>query len=397
MQVTNKKRNSFLLASMTFLGLALLISTFPRNDSTDFNVMIFLILLGVILISFFNVPNEIKGASMVLFVIKSLIVYFLVINNMAYPFSDSYNYIDNLETITNRGYYSFSQISSFVGSLHIGFYYFFLIPYSLMPHEITVMLINTLLITVSSILFYSTVVGFFSKKIAVFSFLAFGLSANVFIFGSFILKDALVVFLLSSSVYLYTRKRKTILAIMIASLLITVRIYSGFSVIIAIVLDLILFSSLTKVKKILSVTALSAVLFYAMNHTVLSYYYAMASGFVANISLLDIAKTLPTTLLKFFVSPLPWNVSSGEDIYSWLIFDSVIALMAFPFILVFLLKFLRDKEVFRNFFPYMIIIFIHAFALGIQYGGDSARQRSGILMFLILALFIGMFRHKKTS
>ncbi|MYL47146.1 DUF2079 domain-containing protein [Virgibacillus halodenitrificans] len=339
----------------------------------------------------------VKYISLSLFWLKSAIILYLYNSSNFYIFPDSYNYIKVLNDLIQMDTYNFQIITSAAQTLHVGFYYVYLFIYQLFGNELSILLTNTFFITFSAILFYKIFESRFSYKIAFVTFISFSLSANMFLFGSFILKDPIVVFLIASSLYLYLNKKRTFLALIISLFLVSVRIYSGLSIIIAIIIDYLIFSSLSRRRKILTSIGLLILTLVIVNIPITQNYIGTSTRYLSEISLINVLVVIPISLIKFFFSPLPWNILDPSNIYRFLVIDSIAMLLLSFGLLLFIIKWLKFKELRQKYYIFLIPILIHALALGIEYGGDSTRQRSGVFIFLLATLIIGIFYKKHTK
>ena len=339
----------------------------------------------------------IKYISISIFWVKAIILLYLYNNANIYIFPDSHEYIKILNDIIGMDTYDFQLITGAAQTLHVGFYYVYLVIYQVFDNALAILLTNTLFTTLSAILFYKIFKFRFNHKIAFMVFVLFSLSANIFIFGSFILKDPIVMFLIALSLYLYLNKNRMFFALLISLFLITVRIYSGFAIIAAIIIDYLIFSNLSRKRKLIAFFALFLFLTIIFNLPISQGYLGLSTSFLSDMSIFNAILIIPSTLLKFFFSPLPWNIFNNADVYRYLIIDSITMLLLSFSLIVFIFKWFKFKELRRKYYIFLILILVHAFALGVEYGGDSTRQRSGIFVFLLLTFILGIFYKERAE
>src|SRR5699024_5269739 len=85
-------------------------------------------------------------------------------------FNDSHNYILNLNAIITSGDYSMKNIQNIAGTLHVGHYYYMLIPYYILKTPLSIIYTNTLITSISIILLHKVFKKEFGNKIANFTF-----------------------------------------------------------------------------------------------------------------------------------------------------------------------------------------------------------------------------------
>src|SRR5699024_3639215 len=144
------------------------------------------------------------------------------------------NYLNNLNVLLDYGKLDFSTISSVVGTIHVGFYYFYLPFYSIVQNELTILFINTLITSISLILLFHIVNKRFNYQISLVTVILGACSMNLYFFGSYILKDPLVLFLTMLSLYFYIYKNNIYISILISFIIFPFRIYAGASILLAI-------------------------------------------------------------------------------------------------------------------------------------------------------------------
>src|SRR5690606_18046780 len=214
------------------------------------NSLLIILIIGSCIILLIKSNPIVKYISISIFWLKSMILFYLYTNGNFYIFPDSYNYIRILNELVKLDTFDFQLVTETAQTLHVGFYYIYLFIYKLFGTELSILLTNTLFTTLSAILVYKILRERFTHKIAFITFILFNLSANMFLFGSFILKDPIVMFLIALSLFLYLNKNRMFSAILVALFLTSVRIYAGGAIILAIVCDYLIFSSISKRKKI---------------------------------------------------------------------------------------------------------------------------------------------------
>src|SRR5699024_9507314 len=117
---------------------------------------------------------------------------------------------------------SMKNIQNIAGTLHVGHYYYMLIPYYILKTPLSIIYTNTLITSISIILLHKVFKKEFGNKIANFTFIFSNLSLNVFVFGGAILKESMVIFFISLILYtLKVKKTKIIIPILLSILLIT--------------------------------------------------------------------------------------------------------------------------------------------------------------------------------
>lgn len=387
--------NLFRLFITFTLAILILLPTVYEWHSTP-TTFFSILAVGTFILLAINSNAKVRYISLMVFYLKSFLLLFLYNNGDYHIFPDSYGYVKILDDIVMMGTYDFNSVVLAADTLHVGFYYFYLFIYQFFnSNDLSILLVNTLMISISAILFYEVIKVRFAHRIAFVTFVLFSLSSNVFMFGSLILKDPIVIFLTALSLYLYLVKKRIFIPILLAMFLVTVRIYSGFSVIVAIVIDYLLFSQLSRKRKFWSFIGLTLLSLVMLSSPTVQSYLDLGTRFVFGASIVNVIISVPLALIKFFFAPLPWNLLSGTEVYRFLIFDSALAVLFSLSLLKFVLSWFKFKELRYKFYVFLIPILIHAFALGVEYGGDSTRQRSGIIVFLILTFVIGMFYKNK--
>lgn len=399
-------KESYLKYSIVLFALSILLSFLFVIINIDvdvglsneiFTFMFFFVFLSLILLCNKKIPISISLIILAGFLIKAIYSYYLH-RTIVSPFPDSFTYLSNLEQIKMSDL-SIDSVLSISGTLQFGYNYFMYFIVLVFKTNYSLYLANIALFSLTCLMFYKIINSDFSQKIALVSTIMFLCSSNMFLFTSNILKDSLVVFLMMLSLYLYKLSKYKVLSIIPILLLFIVRIYAGGSIALAIVFDMLLLGKYSLRKKTLGIGIMAITTFIVIRgFSLSSYYLTIISIFFSGSGLFQLISSTVMGMFKFYFAPLPWNLISNPDEYLITITDSFLALI-FSFTLVlFVLKLLRYKELRRLMWIYLIPIIVHGVALGIQYGGDSARQRIGIYGFVILTFVVGLFyKNKKLS
>lgn len=401
MQFSGKKLHLKVSLNLFILS-SIIVSIFLFLNTTKFNDFILFFLISIIFLFFLNkidIDYNAKYFSAIVFFAKFILLILFSISNDVIIFPDSQNYILNLDKIINSGDFSFQNIYSTTWTLHVGHYYYMLIPYSIFKTPISIILTNTLLVSVSIILFYKVVDKQFGNRIAFFTLVFSSLSLNLVLFGSFILKDSVVIFLGSLILYfLIVKEKKIIIPVILSIFLFTVRIYTGFAFLSLVVMFILLDKNTSKSIKFFGFIGSIVFLYlFSLIPTASSYINLSMDYISQNINSGTILNSV-SAVAKFFFAPLPWNVISQYDQYTILLFDSFVFFLLSFALLMFILKFIKFKEMRNIMWIYIIPIIIHAVVLTAEYDGDSTRQRIGVFMFLILIYSVGLFyKREKTK
>lgn len=350
-------------------------------------VILFVLLTGILIKLKEGIPPVISFLILVGFIVKSIYFYF-VYNTIISPFPDTFLYLTNLQDMQYTGL-GFSEIASLAGSLQFGHYYYMYGVLTVFGTTYSLYVANIFLFSLTSVMFYKIVKKDFGTKIAGVTVISFLLSTNMLLFSGHILKDSLVLFLMMLSLYTYKLSKRKYLVIIPLILLFLVRIYAGGAIVVAIVFHLLFISEISIRKKFLA-SMFGLLTFLGVSAFSFSTNYInIISSFVSGNSLVDMVINPIISLFKFYFSPLFWNLIVGQDHYLILFTDSFLAMLFSFAVLLFVIKFLRDKDLRKKMWIYLIPIIIHAFALGIEYGGDSTRQRIGVFGFIILTYVVG--------
>jgi len=405
MQHTINNKKYLNLSLYFFLGLSLtsLIWFLFTSENEILGEVTFLTILALIFLAFLNkmkVDVNIKIFSFVLFLFKIIFLAIYSTGNDIIVFPDSYNYILDLDRLIATGDYSLANIQSISGTLHVGHYYSMLIPYLILSTPESILFFNTLIVSMAILLLYKVFEIEFGKKIALFTLVFSSLSLNLILFGSFILKDSIVVFLSALIIYFVRVKQRPYIAILLSLALFTVRIYAGFAFLLAILFEMIFIKINKKGRFFKFLSAAGVVVFIVTILAVpaVAVYFDKSLIYAKEMLGFGIIPTMIITLSKFFFAPLPWNVILNYDTYSILLFDSLIFFMLSFSLITFLIKFLKYKELRSKMWLFIIPILVHAVVLGYEYQGESTRQRIGIFIFLIFIMAVGLFyKHKEKA
>ncbi|MEK5109894.1 hypothetical protein MHI57_24845 [Cytobacillus sp. FSL K6-0129] len=399
-----QKKSIYLQLSFSLL-IASLITVlffwvFPTETLTDFSIILMFTVAFIILSRLLSIPIPLNLFLTSLLLVKSVVLLYLYQSGNAMVFPDSHHYLSVLNSIKSSGDISIANVQSISGTLHVGYYYFAYLIESFTGSIYALLIANTFLISVSLLLFYKVITMDFTRRIALYTTIIGAISMNMFLFGSFILKDALVVFLLTLSLYIYkTKKNGLIFALIISMLLSSVRIYSGVAIIAAIIVDKLINkkNKIKKRSKIIFLTLMLIMYFVLTKIPFTNRYITSIQNFYQDYSIVDIILSFPGTFLKFYFSPLPWNLISETSFYTWLIADSALFLLLSIGLALFVLKWFKYKELRNRFWIYLIPIIVHVVPLSLEYGGASDRQRLGVFSILILTLILGIFYKQKKN
>lgn len=363
-------------------------------------VLFFIFFISFIEIMFLEeyIPNNLKKFLIILFLIKSIISYIIMVKIIS-PFPDSFLYLDNLEMLREVDSISYNKVTAMVGSLHVGYEYlmvfidwFFKSMYS---HYLT----NIFISNISLIYLYKLIKRKFSSDIAFITTILTGLSMTFNIFTVNILKDPMVLFLTILSIYLCdlffhkeeNKRLNFIMFIIFTTILTLTRIYTGFSVFIIFILELIVNqktqnkgknSMLIKLLIFFSIILIFIIMKPYVGMLIRSFkkYFKLSSLFYG-------AKGI----FRMFFSPLPWNMLNRIDIYSPVIIDSTLLLLSSFALIKYVIKCFEYEDLFKNTYMYLVIIITHGVVLGISYDGSSIRQRIAVFPFIILIYLLGIF------
>lgn len=397
-----KRKNNYLVLASLLFALSVIITfygTITDRDSASFSVIIFtLIFLILVLRNSKSLPLSICIFLSINYLIKVIYAYIMNLSIIS-PFPDSFAYIKELDNIMRLESIDFISVSHIVGSLHIGYHYLMLITYKLFGTRISLYLINILLFSISAILFYKVVLLDFGKRIAYITSCAVLFSTNMFMFTSHILKDSLVLFLTMLIIYLYKTKpikRAAILILPCLVLLVMTRIYTGFSIFTALMIDILIlnwrnFHLLTRVA---AISLLTITVSFFIQSAFYSKYIDISLSFASKFDIFNVLSSFPIAIFKIIFSPLPWNMFNNSSEYNILVVDSTFFMIASIGVVLFIIKYISDRNLRTKMSFYLIPLFIHALVLGLEYDGNSTRQRIAVFFFIILMFFVGFFYKK---
>ncbi|KHF27391.1 hypothetical protein CM49_06660 [Paenibacillus sp. P1XP2] len=390
---------SYLKISITLflIIIALLSSLFIKSIANAkllqiITPLIFIVIFALI-IQKFKIELRLKIFAFIVFCSKMILILVYSMKNDIILFPDSFNYILNLNNIINSNNYSMSNLSSIAGTLHIGHYYYMLLPYLTFHTPISIIYTNTLISSFSLLLFYRVFEVDFGRKVSLFTFIFCSFSLNILLFGAAILKDPLVLFLCSLIIYMVkVRKSPLFIPVLLSVILITIRIYTGFSLLFAIIFEAFFINGkgTNKAVRFISFISIFVIISGVMSLPIASNYLDLSLGYSSNLLNQGTVISGIIALFKFYFTPLPWNMVSNFNVYSILLFDTVAFMLLSFSLILFVIKMIRDKTLRGKFTIYIIPILIHALVLGYQYDGDSTRQRIGIFVYLIVTLGIGL-------
>lgn len=379
--------------------IAITIKSSENETVSQIFTLLFFVMLFATIANRFKIGRRLKIFTVIVFSLKVLTIFVYSTSYDVVIFPDSFNYIYNLNTIIYSNDFSMTNISNIAGTLHVGHYYLMLLPYWILGTSLSIIYTNTLISTVSLLLFYRVFEAEFGRKTALFTFIFCSFSLNMLLFGGAILKEPLVLFLSSLIIYLVkVRKAPLYISVLLSIVLITVRIYAGFAFLLAILFDAA-FNTKKRSNKVLKFFSFISVFFVisgVMSLPMASSYLDLSMNYTTNLLNPRTILNAFESILKFYFAPLPWNLISDFNAYSILMFDSVAFMLLSFSLLLFIAKLLQDRTLRSKLTFFIIPIIVHALVLGHTYGGDSTRQRSGIFVFLVLTIAIGLF-YKKTK
>ncbi|TGB02493.1 hypothetical protein [Halobacillus salinus] len=397
----NKGNLGLLKNTLLFISLIVTIIFYRVINVSDAVIpLIILFILITIITGVYFVTNKMLSVFnftfwILLFIVKVIFVYTYFIWGMV-PFPDSFFYFDTLEKIRISGNLTYGSITDIAGTPQIGYSYFIYFVTELFKNDFSLYLINIFMFNVSLVLIKEVVKQDFGRKIANTLFFVSLLSGNLFIFTSFVLKDCLVLFLTTLTIYLYKNKKKPWFLLVIPLLVLT-RIYAGFSIIVALAVDVLLRRKINRKTKVRAIVVGVAFGVFFLSNPILSRYKDLVIQFIMEIDVANALIVIPQAIVKMFIAPLPWNIIGDKDIYSLVLFDSIISLLFSAFLIMAVVKMFKYSDLRVRMYLYVIPILIHAAALGIEYGGDSARQRTGVMFFIILIFIVGAFNTQSTK
>lgn len=404
MQQTMIQKKSFLKISITMLlaviSIIIYLSIIRGANETSLQIFtpLFFIIFFAIIVNRFKIGARLKAIVITMFFAKIVVILIYSMNGDIIIFPDSFNYTLNLDRVISSGDYSLDNLKSIAGTLHVGHYYYMLLPYLIFETPLSIIYTNTLITSLALLLFYRVFQTEFGSKIALFTLIFCSLSLNLLLFGGAILKEPMVIFLIALIFYtVKVRKSHLVIPIILSVLLITVRIYAGGAVLLAVILDALIINNKRSSLgvKFFSLIGIAILIFGLISLPAAQSYLNLSTQYVSELFNIRTITASITSILKFYFAPLPWNVIYNFNIYSILIFDTILFMMLSFSLLLFILKFLKSKTLRKKFMTFFIPIIIHAIVLGHTYDGDSARQRSGIFVFLILTIAIGLFYKNK--
>jgi hypothetical protein len=397
------QRLSYLRSSIIFFTLAILTTLFAVVKIGEVQIPIelfsffafLIILIGVVYKLKDKPPAVITYLVFIGFVIKSIYAYY-VFKTIISPFPDSFNYISNLDEM-NYSDLSINSVSQISGTLQFGYYYLMYSVMMVFKTAYALYLANIFMFSLSGVMFYKLLKTDFGEGIAKVSAVVFLCSMNMLLFTSNILKDSLVLFLVMLSLFIYKQYKFKALVILPLIILFTVRIYAGASVAVAIIFDFIILGRLSLRSKIFGslFTVIAVGVLNAFSFT--DNYTRLIKSFITGSNPLELIVNPAISLFKFYFAPLFWNLIADPGVYLITFVDSLLAFICSFAVLLFIIKFIRSKELRSKMWIYLIPILIHALALGVQYGGDSTRQRIGVYGFIILTFVVGMFYKQRSQ
>jgi hypothetical protein len=381
---------------LIFIGFSFISYDHALSELTI--LFIFSVLLLSILLKL-NTPNNLLFITYCMFLIKGFLLTYIFQYEDYLFFPDSNHYVNSVNNMMHISNLSFNTVSGVAGSLQVGYYYFAYFIFSIFKTNYSLLVANTFLLSISLILFYKIILIDFGKKIAFYSTIIGIFSSNLFLFGSFILKDSLVIFLTIVSIYLYKKNQRFIIfAFLCVILLGTVRMYAGFGLGLALLINIYINKrkNLNLGFKVVFLIVASLVSIGFTKISIINNYLELSQRYFSQYSIVDLITVIPISIIKFYLAPFPWNLISSPSVYTFLIIDSIIAILCSFMIIIFIYKFIKYRELRVKMNLYLIPLVVHAIVLGVEYGGDSTRQRMGIFFFLILTYTVGLF-YKETK
>lgn len=384
----------WLLPIMVLTGLLIL------QDMNNLATILFFTGFSIILISRWKVNIGIK-----LFFILSIIIRFVysykIFETETYLFPDSKYYVSTLLLMNNLKTLTFDSIVGTAGTVHIGYNLLSFATYKIFGSIYSLYLINILMFEISVILFHEHLIERFNIKIANSIAFLMTVSMNLFIFTSNILKDSMVMVLTILSLHIYDqykkKKRKMLIVslIFVIALLVMTRIYAGVGILSGIILDYIMNNSASYeekkriIKKLIIISILLLAGFIIFND---NQYYTMSMGYIQNVNFsFNTVINMGIYLLSFLFSPLPWNMLNEITVYTPIVLDSIFMIIFSPLFILFLYKLLKNKQMMKKFYIYIVPIIFHIFALSTSLETGAIRQRIGVFPFLLLMYISGIF------
>lgn len=384
----------WLLPIMVLTGLLIL------QDMNNLATILFFTGFSIILISRWKVNIGIK-----LFFILSIIIRFVysykIFETETYLFPDSKYYVSTLLLMNNLKTLTFDSIVGTAGTVHIGYNLLSFATYKIFGSIYSLYLINILMFEISVILFHEHLIERFNIKIANSIAFLMTVSMNLFIFTSNILKDSMVMVLTILSLHIYDqykkKKRKMLIVslIFVIALLVMTRIYAGVGILSGIILDYIMNNSASYeekkriIKKLIIISILLLAGFIIFND---NQYYTMSMRYIQNVNFsFNTVINMGIYLLSFLFSPLPWNMLNEITVYTPIVLDSIFMIIFSPLFILFLYKLLKNKQMMKKFYIYIVPIIFHIFALSTSLETGAIRQRIGVFPFLLLMYISGIF------
>lgn len=400
--VVSKQQNKYLNLSLIFFSLSILLlmiflvitdSLSINNDLLSF--ITFFTLLSTILLyaSKKELCNKwILWGIGITFILRSIYSY-LIYQSIVSPFPDSFGYLYGLKQMYQADDVSINTVSNIAQSLQFAYLYLMYWTFKVFHSTYSLYLANIFLFSVSLLLFYRSIINDFGEKVAIGTVFVSLLSMNLFLFTSNILKDSLVLFLSTLALFLYKRKKNFILLTIVIAALFTARIYTGMAFVLAFFIDTLVneWKVMKVYKKIGAVFSIPIIILIVISGRFTSNYVNVLQSFVSGTQIVDVFVKSPIAVFKMFFSPLPWNVSEVNYPYTITLFDSCFTVLFGFSLIMFFIKWCKYKQLRRKMHLYILPIWIHAYALGVTYDGDSTRQRIAVFFFIILIYFIGMF------
>lgn len=315
------------------------------------------------------------------------------------PFPDSFAYLKYLQQMMDNDLTTYTEVTGLLGSINVLYPYMNYIVYKIFGDYFALYCTNILISTISIVLLYKVIKIDFSKNVALSTTVFLLVSSNIGLFTSSLLKDALVLFLTVVAIYLYKTNRSFLLVFLVIILLTVTRIYAGVSVISAIFFDVMWFQrkQVEKKRKLRFIFVTLIGLCIAMLMASASRYVTITLEFAGASSILSIIKTVPIAIAKMFFSPFFWNMLNEQSAYTILITDAIMFMSGSFAILSFMAKMVKDRELRKKMYFYLVPLFIYAIALGSAFNGDSARQRIGVFFVIVLVYTVGLFYKRQTN
>lgn len=358
------------------------------NISYDVGAMFFFIIIFFYIIYFCKMELLLKCMFIISILLSILYSYYLYTNSII-NFPDTIGYLANLNDMLSIESISLKETINLLGSLHVGYQYMNYVIFLLFKSEFALYLMNILMSKLAIMFFYYYLGKRYEKNIKILTTISLLFSVQIFIFTSDLLKDSLVLLLAMLVLYIYEQylERGSLIyigfAIILISALTMTRIYSGVGLALGIGMDYLINSKKQIDKFKIFIIGIISILIIIISP--LNSYISMGIRFVTNIELSgDLLRTILKTTISFFLSPVFWNTSQISPIYIPILLDSMFFLVFFPLLIFSLYKFATNNTYRKDVYIYILPIFIHVLALGVQYGTGAIRQRIAVYPFIIL-------------